>query len=451
MWQRLPVLLGVLTYAGLFNLEYNLVGSHVFPLSPLHQVRTHPAPIGYVLLGYVMAVLPAVWMPVRLEYPSQLIYWILYLQVVIPSMFLPFRVITRFSPEEVLLLPLALWSVFVLLGSIYLIPKLKVPKPSLKPLAFKGFLLALLVLSGGVIALSQGFPRTLPSVLDPYTRRLQARSIDNTFIGYSAGIFQNGAVPSSFAYGIGTGSLTFIVIGVLTTLMSYSLTGEKSSLVLPVLLALIALVLFRFRKRLFLIATLGCSGLLLLSVAESITTGTSIIHRRLTRRLMTDAAQVTSHYWELFSNWSGPPFRRGLLRIFVGEGGPLGAAEIIGRHYFGSTASNAGANIWASAFSDLGYLGMVVVTVLIGLTMRFIDGLVDDGSSFVVGALICAAIGSVWVQSAFLTSLLSSGVLTTILVLYLLPRTHPPAPDRALRSAFKRLTLRRKVEPPAHG
>src|SRR5215472_8885861 len=84
--QRLLLIAGAVGYVSLFNYLY------VNWLAPnfgyMGMTYTEPPAI-LTVLGWVFALLPALWMPMHLRRPSQLPYWFLYLTVYIPSLFVP--------------------------------------------------------------------------------------------------------------------------------------------------------------------------------------------------------------------------------------------------------------------------------------------------------------------------------------------------------------------------
>src|ERR1700739_2304758 len=67
-WLYVPNLFPTYAY---FGFDYNVPGTQ------------------YLVLAWTLSLLPGLWMPLSLSRPSQLAYWILYISVVVPSMFVP--------------------------------------------------------------------------------------------------------------------------------------------------------------------------------------------------------------------------------------------------------------------------------------------------------------------------------------------------------------------------
>ena len=87
--QRTWLMLGVVTFVGCFQQVYL---NWLYPVFGYYGFEHNDPKIGYLWLAWGLSVCPALWMPIKLTRPSlcpQLIYWVLYLTVLIPSMFVP--------------------------------------------------------------------------------------------------------------------------------------------------------------------------------------------------------------------------------------------------------------------------------------------------------------------------------------------------------------------------
>src|SRR5215471_15125096 len=74
--------------------------------------------IGSLSLGCALAILPSLWMPLVIIRPSQLIYWLIFVTVYVPSLFVP--IFAALVPEwEVVQLMCALFMGFAIMGMSY--------------------------------------------------------------------------------------------------------------------------------------------------------------------------------------------------------------------------------------------------------------------------------------------------------------------------------------------
>src|SRR5689334_15716814 len=93
---RLILVALIFLYALLINFDYYLVES---PVNNDTGLFINAPGFGYVLAGFAMAIIPALWLPISIKFPSQIIYWWLYVVVFVPSMFVPYHVLSN-KPQE---------------------------------------------------------------------------------------------------------------------------------------------------------------------------------------------------------------------------------------------------------------------------------------------------------------------------------------------------------------
>src|SRR3990170_8562703 len=90
-WQRVSVVCVCTMYFLVLNWSYLEVDSVLYGgLGFLYA----SSPWKVFLTAFFMAVIPSLWLPFELRYPSQVCYWLVYLCVVVPTMFLPYHVLT---------------------------------------------------------------------------------------------------------------------------------------------------------------------------------------------------------------------------------------------------------------------------------------------------------------------------------------------------------------------
>src|SRR5207237_1133633 len=109
---HLVTLAYVAAYVATFTLAYVRV------LSPTWSYQGfvfQPASPMLVVLGFVLAMAPALWMPVDLTRPSQLVYWILYVVVIIPASLVPSWVPSP-DPGGMAMFQVALVVAFICVG-----------------------------------------------------------------------------------------------------------------------------------------------------------------------------------------------------------------------------------------------------------------------------------------------------------------------------------------------
>ena len=182
-----------------------------------------------------------------------------------------------------------------------------------------------------------------------------------------------------------------------------------------------------------LIATL--MALLTTSICEYMMLDGAGMSAHGSRRVLFVPAHLTSYYWEYYSGHPYAFFSNGIVARLFGTGGILTPSETIGLAYFGTADSNANANLWASGFADMGFPGMLLVTIAAGCIFRVVDSLTQP-RTFLTASLIMSAVAIVWAEGALQTSLLSGGVFPILIMFYVYssavaprrPASHRPAP-----------------------
>ena len=90
----------------------------------------NPPPNRYLLLAWLLSLFPILWMPLTLVRPSQLAYWVLYITVLIPSMFVPLYMGLN-SLNEIAVLMGVLFVGFAITGLSYSLPLLNFRRPNI--------------------------------------------------------------------------------------------------------------------------------------------------------------------------------------------------------------------------------------------------------------------------------------------------------------------------------
>ncbi len=414
---RILLSLFVLVYAFVFNLGYETVESIVHEYTGLYYA---PPPLPYLIGCYLLCTMPCAWIPLKIVFPSQVIYYWLYLTIVVPVMFVPFHVLDL-PASEIIWFPVSILVAFFLLRFVYLLPLLKLPKTNLTERSFESVLIFLAVFCGLFLAFTNGFNFNL-AFEDVYERRLDARDgiAGGSLVGYLSAIFARCIGPIAIGYGLGTGRVLMLSLGIGVSFASFVLAGEKTLLFLPLFLLCIGIGITLFRDYLLHAMLVGATVLFLGAMAEYYLFDSTTLSAYGTRRVFVVPAHLSAYYWEYFGHDGFAYFARGIVgRITGASGEMLSPAQSIGAAYFGTADANANANVWASGYAELGVVGIFIMTLVMGVTMRLLDSLISP-RFFVTGCLIAGCFALAWAEGAYQTSLLSSGVAPTLAILYLM-------------------------------
>src|SRR5713226_6865711 len=134
--RRVLLILAVSGYVALYQWMYE---NYLYPNWDYAGFHYNAPPAVYLLLSWILSVTPSFWMPVELTRPSQLTYWVLYITVFIPSMYIPLYAGLD-APEQISLLMVTLYAGFAIMGVCYRLPLLRLPALRISRRTFwKGF------------------------------------------------------------------------------------------------------------------------------------------------------------------------------------------------------------------------------------------------------------------------------------------------------------------------
>jgi hypothetical protein len=392
----------------------------------------HPPGLGYTILAWTLSLAPGTWMPLTLKRPSQLAYWILYLIVIIPSMFVPFYIGLN-RPEEVAGLVLALFLGFLMAGSSYLLPLLPI-KPN--PISRRFFWGAMSFLSIGlmlwIVLVFRGNLK-LVSFADVYGLRFGAQDITRgSSVNYALMLLSGAINPFLMGWGWYHKRATCIIAGVLGQMLVYSAWGTKASLTSVVFIFLIYLVLRSNRISFALKMVWGTVALLTIAALSYVWAGESsgaisnIAIYLIIVRIFSINALLTGQYYYFFQShpltyYSHIQGVKWLIPYpYPNPVGTLG--NEVGVFYGGGWEYGATVHFWAAdGIAALGLPGIIVISLVCMLVFWLLDS-ASRGRDARVAALITSYAGA-WnlVNNGIFTTLLSGGLALLILILYVLP------------------------------
>lgn len=386
-----------------------------------------------VLVGLLLALVPAWWISIDIDRPSQFVYWVLYVCVYVPCCcILP--LVTDRPALYIIAILLVLLLSMVLIYLTYHVPLLKVNKVNVSNRSF-WYLMAFLC--GGSVVLIFSLTRfefeasrivDLVYTLQVYDVRYEARNIvsaENPLLGYIIPWLGNVLIPLVFIFGILHKRLLLVLASVMLQLATFSLTGHKSVLfALPFIAAL--LVVFRNKgKRVGLYITAGVFGICLLGIGLYEVIGESSLLLVLIRRVIVFPGLLTGYYYDFFLDHPPALLRHSILGVLADYPYRLQPKFIIGSEYFGRAEMSANANIWADGYANFRLAGIVLMSLLLSATMWLYDSLAKHHDfRFAVLLLVVPAFSLS--NSALLTCILTHGIGLSMVMLYIMPKTKAP-------------------------
>lgn len=380
------------------------------------------------LLGWGLALLPALWMPQALSRPSITTYWLLYVLVVIPSVLIPVYSLGNAS-WALLNVGLPIVAVFGLLRVMYALPLIQNPiRLPLPQYVFWIIVGAATLLSNYYLISIFGLHLNITSLVssEVYDRRLESRQLVEELGGITGYLlnWQRTVInPLLIVLGLWLRNWWLLGLGLLGQSIAFSSDAGKASLFTPLLMGTV--FWFSHHVKRFAINMLAAFSALSLTVTlvDALQwMGDGILSSLFVRRLILTSGLLTGKYFDFFSQ--NPPAMLGhsIFSNFVQYPYDRSPQFLIGQMYFSET-TNANANIWADAFANFGFWGLVVFTLLLALVLYLYDSL-SQKMDVRLSASLLVVPSFALTQSAFLTSLSTHGMLLILLVVWCLPEVY---------------------------
>jgi len=416
-------------YVLVFVLVYNRVIVPVWGYEGFHSKTT----LARAAVGWVLAALPSLWMPIRLKRPSQVVYWLLYILALVPSCLVPIYALDDQSRGP-LVLTLCLVVVFGLTGLIYRLPLVPLPRIRLESYEFS-VILALLSLTCYALMISVfGFHFHYVSFEDTYSVRaqfqdtlVQAPALVAYAIGWQAWVIN----PFVMAVGLRSQRTSWVLAGAGGQFAIYSITAFRSMLFSAGLLLFLLWATRSpkaFGTRLALLWTAIFAG-----TGAALSYGYGLMAEALVGVRMTALpGLLTGYYYEFFSVHPQAHLGHSILKTLVGYPYAAEPPYVIGALYFHSASNDANANIWADAYANFGYAGILCFTLLLAILLWLYDSMAVNRDTR-LAALAIGLPAFALANGGLLTSLLTNGIVLAMLLMYLMPSmTYDNAPHSSV-------------------
>jgi hypothetical protein len=430
MRKRLFVLCGAIAYVTVLT---NVYIERVSPVFAYEGSKYTPPPDGVQPISWLLALLPALWMPTALKRPSQVVYWFLYLVVYVPACLLTIFSLTM-AMSSVLVFLCCLAVCFWGLDQIYRLPLLPVSGVRILPFWFWLGLSLFSLLCYGLIISASGLRFAFVSLEDVYSLRADFTAVAAQYGPWLIYVvtWQVGVVnPLLTALGLSKRNLGLLTAGVAGQLLMYSITGLRTALFSSAVLVLMVTGLRGDGKWFGPLAVWTVLGMMIAAVyvdqlTDSITATAIVVNRTLAI-----PGLLTGYYLEFFSDNPQALLGDSIFHAFVTYPYAVGVPSVIGDAYMHGADANA--NVWADAYAQFGYVGLFVFTLLLAGVLHVFDS-VAVGHDQTFTGLLGATIGWTLANGALLTSLLTGGIGLLIFVLAVMPRVRRyPAPIPAGR------------------
>lgn len=374
--RRIAVIAGVIVYVLVFVLVYATVVARIY----FSQRYTfHPPPPLAFTISVAMILLSTVFMPVKIEYPSQLLLWLLFVLAVIPSLIVPYLVLDHLTVSTRPLLSFgAVMTSTIIIWCFSYSTEVRFNASPVASYVFWGFLtlfsVVALVATGAKYGLHS--PANLADAELVRKDYFAVSAQGNAQVAYLVTWLSNVAAATFIAYGWLRRRYLSFAFGLLAQVFVYSFTGFKSVLFSSVYIAAVALLLRAHERRAF--GPRLCFGSLItfgIAIGADNLTGSILPTAIFIRRTFVSPGLFSGIYVDYFSSHPKAVLAHSVLRSFVQNRYPTGPAGVIGTTYYPGTGASANANIWADGYANFGLGGVFSFAVILIVLMRVYDGL----------------------------------------------------------------------------
>lgn len=428
---RVVTVLACACYVVAFILVYNSV---LVPVWGYAGFRSFAA-TSRVACGAIIALVPSLWIPIDLKRPSQVLYWLLYLLVVVPVCVVPIYSLQD-QTSGPLLFAGSIVAMLALVRVIYRLPLLRLPRVDLKSYEFVGVLGLLSILFYGLIISTFGLHFRYVPLRDVYVVRAQFEETltqSSPLVAYAVCWQMYVINPLLLALGFTTRRMVPALAGLTGQIAIYSIAAFRDVLFSAAFLLYLLWAMRRgkpFGPRLVLSWTAIFTGAAALQFFGYSLTLAALVGERMTAT----PGLLTGYYYEFFSSHPKAMLGHSILKSIVDYRYPLEPRRMIGFAYFHDSGMSANANLWADGYANFGYAGILCFTLLLALVMWLYDSTAVGRDRFVT-ALVIALPSFAIANSSLLTSLLTHGFLLAMLLIYLMPATGYAYPRHALTLA----------------
>jgi hypothetical protein len=418
--ERALVIIGALAYIAGLHILYVAV---VVPDWGTAYLPYRPPGAHWVVAAWILALCPALFMPVRLTRPSMYIYWALYLTVHVPGALMPLY--TEALPlEQAILVPIGMIPLMALMRLCYSVKPVRIPRLAVPMWAMIASL-ALLALVATAMNLRSVSLSTFALNLVYETRDEWKGNISGVaryFYIWQANVMG----PFLLVIGLAKRNPWLIALALLNNLALFASSGLKSILFAPVGAAgAWAVVRWNSSGAMKRYLALLAVALLAITAVDGLylerTMGRGLISSYTVRRMVYVPGLLTGLYVDYYSTHPKTYFTEGRVLSWTGEYPyELGIPNMIGYQYFNNPEMNANANIWAMGYADMGWPGMLLITLMLMPILWTIDSLArGHPRAGVVGVLVMPMF--TLSNTSLFVALLTWGLGLTMLLLYLAP------------------------------
>lgn len=377
-----------------------------------------------------LAALPATWLPLHLEAPSDLLELYLYFAVHVPTAAMMPLVST--SPDDgQLRYCAAITGALLVLRVRRRWPVLRAPSARPSRTLFVGTMAFVCLAVVGLFARSGYLSGEHLSLVDVYGQRAElkdrAAELGRAFF-YAANWTGVAIAPFLLAVGLHRKRYALAALGVGLAFASFVVSSNRMNyLGIPAVIG--GYYFLRLTKGRHFAAAMGWGfvALSLLLVAADFAIGISAgdvpvpaLTWQVFHRTFSNNGFLSAIYLDTFRTRPAAYYADGILRWLPGPRLEAAVPLIAGGSFTDVPDNFANANLWADAYANLGYLGMLVMAAFTAAVFWVYDGL-SRRADVLLATVLLLVPATVLANTATQTALTSNGVLLVFVIVWACP------------------------------
>lgn len=367
----------------------------------------------------------SIFLPVRIEKPSQLLLLFSYYFIYIPNTIMPYIAHNRGSEywfNIFLYFTLCILIIFFLVN-ISIGKKIKFVV-NIKSIELKMILLLIALLIPVVFYYKPDFSNILKlnALVDLYDWRDDYRektknipSVVEYMFNWSSKIF----IPLILLFGLFRKNLPIVFLALFLNLSLFVISGHKSIFFAYFFILIFYFILNKSNKSTYVVSPF--MGMVFLSTLVFFIFNQSVLVDVFLRRMIQIPGMLAGFYYEYFSENGFAKYSYNILKGITFTNYSDIPPYIIGQNYFKNDGVNANTGYLTSAYAEFGYLGGVFITIIVCGLYKFIDNIISTAKNNKTFLLLIFLLPT-WalVNSAFITVMITHGLLLSIVFMIFL-------------------------------
>jgi hypothetical protein len=422
---RFYFLFGVIIYIFSFIFSYE---NWVAPKYENWGMGYREVPTGYIIASWILCLIPAFWMPLDLKRPSQLLFFIQYFIIFIPTSFILYHSVKPiFTPEEAFSIVLALFSGVMIFLVIYKFPLFHFKRIALSTKTFW------IIFWSGAISLFIylltvfGSHFQLAGFQDIYDVRSSSDQIvaafGGSFAGYSQMWLSGFVLPFLFANGVFRRRWSLVSIAGIGYIYLLGIGGSKATMLAMVYLSAIYFLVRAGGRNAGLKLALCLSGLLLFPTLLTLAGEVGeLIHlwyvAIINSRIFVIPQLSIGQYYDFFRSH---PLTYGShitgVNLIISFPYDMDIPRTIGRYFYDAELTS-NVNMWAQdGIASFGLIGIPFVSAIAAAVFWTLDSIAKPHDH----RFVTVALGNIALSFAnvsLFTTIVSGGLLWLIIALH---------------------------------